>query len=306
MRKTCLDMIYELAKKDSRIVFIGSDLGAGTLKQFQEEIPERFFMEGISEANVVGMAAGFAMEGKIPYVNTISSFITRRSFEQIVLDVCLHNLKVRLIGNGGGLVYAPLGPTHMTVEDIAIMRAIPNMSVVAVADSYEMKKFMPQTVDYSGPIYIRLAKGYDPLITNNKIPFKIGKAIPMREGKDILIITTGITLKLALECAVEAKSKGIEISVLHMPTIKPLDTDSILEYAKKVSLIIVIEEHSIIGGLGSAIAEVIAEANFCQQIKYKRIGISDMFPDEYGSQASLMERFKITKEHLVQTIHDMF
>jgi len=306
MRKTCLDMIYELAKKDSRIVFIGSDLGAGTLKQFQEEIPERFFMEGISEANVVGMAAGFAMEGKIPYVNTISSFITRRSFEQIVLDVCLHNLKVRLIGNGGGLVYAPLGPTHMTVEDIAIMRAIPNMSVVAVADSYEMKKFMPQTVDYSGPIYIRLAKGYDPLITNNKIPFKIGKAITMREGKDILIITTGITLKLALECAVEAKSKGIEISVLHMPTIKPLDTDSILEYAKKVSLIIVIEEHSIIGGLGSAIAEVIAEANFCQQIKYKRIGISDMFPDEYGSQASLMERFKITKEHLVQTIHDMF
>ena len=133
MRQTCLDMVYQLAKEDERIFFIGSDLGAGTLDQFKNEMPDRFFMEGISEANIVGMAAGLAMEGKIVYVNTIGTFITRRCFEQIVVDAALHNVNVRLIGNGGGLVYAPLGPTHLAIEDLAIMRAIPNMPIVAPA-----------------------------------------------------------------------------------------------------------------------------------------------------------------------------
>ena len=164
MRRTCLDMVYELAKVDPRIFFIGSDLGYGTLKEFREEIPERFFMEGVSEANVVGMAAGLAMEGKIPYVNTIATFITRRCFEQIVLDLCLHNVRVRLIGNGGGLVYAPLGPTHLATEDISIMRACPGMTIVAPADADEMRRLMPLTVEHDGPIYIRLAKGFDPIV----------------------------------------------------------------------------------------------------------------------------------------------
>ena len=150
--------MYQLAKGDPRIAFIGSDLGVGTLRKFKEEMPDQFYMEGISEAHVVGMAAGLALEGMIVYVNTISTFITRRCFEQIVVDVCLHNLNVRLIGNGAGLVYAPLGPTHMTIEDISILRAVPNMTVVSVADAGEMRRLMPQTVDYPGPIYIRLAK----------------------------------------------------------------------------------------------------------------------------------------------------
>ena len=143
MRQTCLNMIYELAKDDERILFIGSDLGVGTLDQFREEMPNRFFMEGVSEANLIGVAAGLALEGKIPYVNTISTFITRRCFEQVVLDLCLHNTKVRLIGNGGGLVYAPLGPTHEAIEDIAILRAIPNMTILAPADADEMRRLMP-------------------------------------------------------------------------------------------------------------------------------------------------------------------
>ena len=133
MRQMCLDMVYELAKEDPRIFFIGSDLGANTLDKFKEDMPSRFIMEGISEANVVGMASGLAMEGKIVYVNTIATFITRRCYEQVVLDASLHNVNVRLIGNGGGLVYAPLGPTHMATDDIAIMRALPNMTVVAPA-----------------------------------------------------------------------------------------------------------------------------------------------------------------------------
>src|SRR5881275_3243224 len=131
MRKTSLDMVYELARQDKRIFFIGSDLGIGTLKQFKAEMPDRFFMEGVSEANLVGMAAGLALEGKIVYVNTIATFLTRRCFEQNVLDLGLHNANVRLIANGGGVVYAPLGPTHLAIDDIAIMRAIPNMTVVA-------------------------------------------------------------------------------------------------------------------------------------------------------------------------------
>ena len=198
MRQTCLNMIYELAKDDERILFIGSDLGVGTLDQFREEMPNRFFMEGVSEANLIGVAAGLALEGKIPYVNTISTFITRRCFEQVVLDLCLHNTKVRLIGNGGGLVYAPLGPTHEAIEDIAILRAIPNMTILAPADADEMRRLMPLTVDYPGPIYVRLAKGYDPIVTTETKSFEIGKGVIYRDGKDALILTTGITLNIAM------------------------------------------------------------------------------------------------------------
>ena len=150
-----------------------------------------------------------------------------------------------------------------------------------------------------------MAKGYDPIVTNVETPFEIGKAILMRQGKDVLVITTGITLKFALECADEMNSKGIEVTILHMPTIKPLDTDTILSLAEKISVIVVIEEHSIIGGIGSAVAEVILEANYSEPKKFKRIGMDDRFPDEYGSQASLMERFSITKSKLGQVIQNL-
>src|SRR5205823_2929732 len=142
MRNTCLNMVYELAKRDPRPVFIGSDLSPGLLKEMKRDYPERWYMEGVTEANVIGMAAGMAMEGYIPYVNTIATFITRRCYEQVAVDLCLHDLPVRLIGNGGGLVYAPLGPTHLAIEDMAIMRVLPNMAVVAVCDAEEMKSLM--------------------------------------------------------------------------------------------------------------------------------------------------------------------
>ena len=299
MRQMCLNMVYDLAKADERIFFIGSDLGEGTLKQFQEEMPERFFMEGINEANIIGMAAGLALEGKIPYVNTIATFITRRCFEQIVLDVCLHNVNVRLIGNGGGLVYAPLGPTHLAIEDLAIMRAVPNMTIVAPADAEEMRRFMPQSVDHPGPIYIRLAKGYDPIVTTGDMPFQIGKAIPMGDGSDALLITTGITLGRALDAAALLREQGIGAAVLHVPTIKPLDIEAILDYAASVPIVITVEEHTIIGGLGSGVAEAIAEANFDPAKRFKRIGLPDVFPDEYGSQESLLARYSITSSRIV-------
>ena len=302
MRETCLDQVYQLAKSDPRVVFIGSDLGVGTLRNFKEEMPDRFFMEGISEAHVVGMAAGMALEGNVVYVNTISTFLTRRCFEQVAVDVCLHNLDVRLIGNGGGLVYAPLGPTHLAIEDISIFRALPNMTIVAVADAEEMKRLMPQTVDHRGPIYIRLAKGYDPVVTNDTVPFHIGKALPMREGRDVLLVTTGITLRVAQDAAKMLALEGVESAILHMPTIKPFDREKLLELATPARAIVAVEENTIVGGLGSAVAEAIAEAGFSPGKKFKRIGIPDVFPDRYGSQANLMDYLKINTDEVVSTV----
>ena len=302
MRLACLNAVFDLAKADERIFFIGSDLGAGTLDRFKEEMPNRFFMEGISEANIIGMATGLALEGKIPYVNTIATFLTRRCFEQLVVDLGMHQAKVRLIGNGGGLVYAPLGPTHQAIDDLAILRTIPNMTVVAPADADEMRRLMPQTVDHPGPLYIRLAKGYDPIVTTDDRPFRIGQAIPMRDGRDALLITTGITLKLAQEAAETLSEMGISASILHVPTIKPLDETSILDTAADVRAIVTIEEHTTIGGLGSAVAEIVAEAGFDPGKRFKRIGIPDMFADEYGTQDSLMARFNITAQELVNTV----
>lgn len=302
MREACLDQVYELAKRDERIFFIGSDLGVNTLNKFKEEMPGRFLMEGISEQHVIGMASGLALEGKIVYVNTISTFITRRCFEQVVCDVCLHNLNVRLIGNGGGLVYAPLGPTHLAIEDLSIMRAIPNMTVVAPADADEMRRFMPQTVDHPGPIYIRLAKGYDPIVTSDEIPFRIGKALRVRDGRDALLVTTGITLKPALEAAAELTKQHVECAVLHMPTVKPMDTAALLECAADAPLIIAVEENTVIGGLGGAVAEIIAEADFDSVKRFRRIGIPDVFANHYGSQANLMDHYRITSAEIVATV----
>ena len=305
MRKMCLDVVHELARKDKRVFFIGSDLGIGTLQKFKDEMPERFFMEGISEANMIGMAAGLAMEGKIPYVNTIATFLTRRCFEQVVVDLGLHNLNVRLLGNGGGLVYAPLGPTHEAIEDIAIMRAIPNMTVIVPADADEMRRAMLQSLHHEGPLYVRIAKGGEPIVTNDDIPFEIGKAFEMRRGSDVLIITTGITAKNGLEAASQLESQGISACVLHVPTIKPLDRQAILRCAAEVPVIITVEEHSIIGGLGGAVAEIVSEANFPSSKRFKRIGIPDVFADRYGSQASLMQGFGITTENIIATIKNL-
>jgi transketolase len=305
VRKACLDSVYELAKNDERIFFMGSDLGVGTLREFRNEMPDRYLMEGVSEANLIGVAAGLALEGKIVYANTIATFITRRCFEQVALDLCLHDVKVRLIGNGGGLVYAPLGPTHLAIEDIAIFRALPRMTILAPADANEMRRMMPKTVDHPGPIYIRLAKGGDPIVTGDGTDFQIGKAYLIREGSDALLISTGVLLKRNLDAADVLRSRGLTVAVMHVPTVKPLDVEAILERASRVPVIVTAEEHSTIGGLGSAIAEVLAEANFSAPKKFRRIGIPDVFPDRYGSQDSLMQRYNITTEAICATVEHL-
>jgi transketolase len=294
MRKKCLDMVHALARRDERVVFIGSDLGFKTLDGFREELPDQFFIEGISEQNVVGMAAGMALEGRVPYVNTIATFIVRRALEQVAMDLCLHDLPVRLIGNGGGLVYAPLGSTHLAVEDIALMRALPNMAIVCPADAEEMERFMDVSVDWPHPIYIRLAKGYDPIVTDPAVPFVIGKGQVYRQGGDVLLVTTGIGLRVCLAAADLLGERGIDASVLHLPTVKPLDTDLLLEAVGKVQAVVSVEEHTVIGGLGSAVGEIMLEAGLVRP--FRRVGVPDVFPDHYGTQDLIMERYGIWPE----------
>lgn len=293
MRNECLNQIYELAKKDPRVVFIGSDLRLGTLQQFKDEFPDRYFMEGICEQNIIGMAAGLAMDGYIPYVNTIATFLTRRCYEQIALDICLHNLPVRLIANGGGLVYSPLGATHTAIEDISLMRHLPNMSVVCPSDAVEMKELMPQTLDYPHPMYIRIGRGFvDPVISHGR--FEIGRPEMLYGAinSTLLILTTGLTSAIGIEIA--RKLKG---SSVHIAMVKPLDHKYIINNIAGKEMIITIEEHVINGGLGSAVLECLANNNI--QIPVKRFGIPDNFIKQYGTWDELMNICGLTPEKIV-------
>lgn len=305
MRKTALDMVYERACQDERIVFIGSDLGPGVLRQFREEMPDRFFMEGVNEAGIIGMAAGFASEGYEVWVNTIATFLTRRVFEQLAMDVCLHNHKVRLIGNGGGYVYAPLGPTHMAIDDIALMRALPNMNIVAPADAPEMRRVMLGLRDQPGPAYVRLGKGNEPDVTQEYMDAPYDRPVHHRHGKDVVLLTTGVTLHTAL-AAVEALTEdGIDVAVLHCPVIKALNTTALgAAFAGKRG-VVVIEEHVPSGGLASAVAEwLVADENLAG-MPFRRIGLPDAYPKHYGSQAELLAHDGVTPEAIVEAARDL-
>jgi len=303
MRRVCLNNVHKLASKDNRVVFIGSDLGPGTLEDMSKEIPGRFFMEGISEQHIIGMSAGLAMEGYIPFVNTIAPFLTRRCYEQIAIDLCLQDLPVRLIGNGGGVVYAPLGPTHLATEDIAIMRALPNMTIVAPCDADEMDRLMQETLDWPHPIYIRLAKGGDKVVSKDEHGFKIGKAIMLQEPGAGLFITTGVMTQLALEAAEKLESNdGIKCGVLHVHTVKPLDSEMLKQWLPKTQAVVTVEEHTRIGGLGSAVLEFCSDELPEAASKITRIGIPDEFSKKYGSQNSLLAHWDITVESLYKTM----
>ncbi len=289
MRKTCLRMVYELAKQDERIVFIGSDLGAGVMEDFKREMPDRFFMEGIGEANMVGMAAGMAMSGKIVYCHTIATFLTRRAFEQVCIDVGLHHANVRLIGAGGGSVYAPLGPTHLAVDDIALMRTIPGMTILSPCDAVEMEALMPTTVDYQGPIYIRLGKGGDPIVE---------KRTPT-ERHPILLVSTGTTTQIACDVADRCGA----VNVLHMHMLKPISAEWLCEAIRDRDIVITVEDHSIVGGLGSMFAEAMAESGWRGTLK--RIGYPDVFPSGYGTQDEMRARYGISVDNIVKTIEEL-
>jgi len=300
MRKAATDAIYELAKTDPRIVFIGSDLGAGTMDKFRREMPERFFMEGVSEQNIIGMAAGLAMDGFIPYVNTIATFLTRRCYEQVAVDLCLHNLPVRLIATGGGVVYAPLGPTHLAIEDLAIMRALPNMTVTAPTDAPEARRLVMSTVDLPGPLYVRIAKGGDPVVSRDEDGFQVGKAILLRQPKDVLFVGIGVTVNRCLAAADQLAAQGIGAGVLNMHTLKPLDEAGLLAAAKGVRAIVTVEEHTLMGGLGSAVGDVLLRRLGRAAPDLITLGIPDVFPEKYGSQDALMKHFGLQPTQIAE------
>jgi len=302
MRKTALDSVYSLAQNDERVVFIGSDLGPGVLDEMKKSMPSRFFMEGVSEQHIVGMAAGLALDGFIPFVNTIATFLTRRCYEQVALDLCLQDLPVRLIANGGGVVYAPLGPTHLAVEDIAIMRALPNMAVIAPCDADEMRRLMIASQSWLHPMYIRLGKGGDAIVSREEHGFEIGKAILLKPGVDGLFITTGVMTQLALQAAEQIAEYGLNCGVLHMHTIKPLDGEALRKYIPQVKGVITVEEHTKIGGLGSAVLEFCSDEIPEETHKILRMGIPDQFATQYGSQNSLLASWGITPETLCEAM----
>tara|TARA_B100000787_G_scaffold147673_1_gene118754 strand:- start:1237 stop:2172 length:936 start_codon:yes stop_codon:yes gene_type:complete len=290
MRQTCLNTVFDLAKKNKKVVFIGSDLGPGVLDTFKKKYPNRFFMEGVAEQSIVGLAAGLAFEGFRPYVNTIATFITRRCFEQVVVDLCVHNLPVTLIGNGGGLVYAPLGPTHQAIEDISIMRSIPNLTIISPCDAHEMRGLVQDSINLKGPLYIRIARGGEDIIMSGHKP-KIGKAVVLKKAKDYYFLTTGITSHIALEaCKFLKKTTNLDCGVVHFSTIKPLDTNLLKRIIKTSKKIITVEENVKAGGFGSSVLEFSSEiSGKINKAEIKIMSLKDKFLDKYGTQQELLE-----------------
>lgn len=305
MRATCLQMVHELARRDPRVVFVGSDLSPGLLAEMRREMPDRWYMEGVAEANLIGLAAGLAMDGYVPYVNTIATFITRRCFEQVAIDLCLHDLPARLIGNGGGLVYAPLGPTHLAIEDLAIMRTLPNMTVTAVCDADEMRRLMEASLGWPHPIYIRLAKGGDPIVSREEQGFTIGKGVPMRRAlkpSSVVMLSTGVMTTTALATARLLEAEDLPVSVVHFHTLKPLDVDMVLEFSRQARMVVTLEEGTLLGGLGSAVAETLLEGLGTAAPRVVRIGLPDRFPETYGVQEELLGHYGLTPDQIVLTV----
>jgi len=231
--------------------------------------------------------------------------MTRRCYEQVAVDLCLHDLPVRLIANGGGLVYAPLGPTPLAIEDIAIMRAPPNMTVTAVCDAKEMVRLMNATLDWPHPIYIRLAKGGDPVVSRDELGFAIGKAIPMRRARSrhsVVLMSTGVMTTNALAAADLLAKDGIEASVVHFHTVKPLDEATVLDFARDAELVVTIEEGIRIGGLGSSITDVLVEHLGSAAPPVKRLGIPDEFPHNYGLQEDLFDIYGLMPKQIAASV----
>jgi len=257
MRQVALKTVHELARRDSRVVFVGSDLGAGTLNEMKEELPNQFFMEGISEQHLIGFAAGLAKEGFIPYVNTIANFFTRRAFEQIAVDVALHDLPVRLLANGGGMVYAPLGPTHTAIEDLSLMSTIPKMRIFAPGDANEMRALIYISLSDPRPWYVRFGKGGEPIFSSEIQETPAAPKVFGHSKGEILILTTGILIHESLS-AIEIlrKENSLNVTVIHFPEFTDLSQSTWSKLYKEAGVVIVAEEHIPAGGLFSKVLRI--------------------------------------------------
>ena len=294
--------LLEAGEKNKDIVALGADITSSVkVDMFKNRFPERFFNIGIAEQNQMGIAAGLSLSGKIPFVTNYGVFLAGRAWDQIRTTVCYGNLNVKLGGAHGGISVGPDGATHQALEEISIMRCLPNMRVVVPADYFETKKATLAAAESYGPIYIRFGREKVPVITDENTPFEIGKAYCLRDGSDVAIIACGAMVYESLVAAEKLSKEGISAMVINNHTIKPLDRDTIIEAAKKTGAIVTAEEHQLAGGMGSAIKEVLAEE---YPVVVKSIGIHDRF-GESGDPIDLMKAFGLTSDNIEKVAKDM-
>lgn len=302
MRAAFISTLIDLAREDKRIFLLVGDVGYRLIEPYAQEFPRRFVNIGIAEQNMIGIAAGLALCGKTVFAYSIANFPILRCVEQIRNDVCYHNANVKIVSAGGGLIYGALGTTHHVTEDMAVMRALPNMTVVAPGDPVEAALATRAIAGWPGPCYLRLGKTGDPNV-HQVTPknFQIGKALKLRGGSDVTLISTGGMLYNTMQAAEQLARQRIQSCVLSMHTVKPLDKEAVLSAATKNSTIVTIEEHNTIGGLGSAVAEVLSERNN-PNVAFMRIGIPDEFCTQVGSQEYLREIYSLSVEGIVSSV----
>lgn len=289
--------LEELGAVRQDVVVLDADLSKSTKTSvFQAKYPERFFNAGIAEQNLMGLAAGFAAAGKVPFASTFAVFATGRAYDQIRNSICYPRLNVKIAATHAGITVGEDGGSHQALEDINLMRGLPNMTVLVPADGPEAKNAVKAAADYEGPVYIRLGRSGVPTITDADVPFVIGKGRVMREGADVTLIGCGMMVAKALEAADVLAAEGVNVAVIDMSTIKPIDRELIVEWAKKTGAIVTAEEHNVIGGLGSAVAEVLVEEVL---VPMERVGIEDVF-GESGTGGELVEKYRLTAEHIVE------
>ena len=294
--------LVELGRLHNDVVVLDADLSKSTkTADFAKAFPQRFFNAGIAEQNMIGMAAGLAASGKKVFASSFAIFATGRAFEQVRNSLVYAGLDVKVCATHAGITVGEDGGSHQSVEDIALMRSIPGMVVVVPSDGVSTRRAMLSLYDYAGPAYLRLGRPAVPVIYDEAAPFEIGRGIKLREGKDAAIIACGIMVHKALEAAELLAGEGINVRVIDMHTIKPLDREMVLEAARETGAILTAEEHNIIGGLGGAVSELVSE--FCP-VRVKRMGIEDVF-GQSGTPDQLMEHYGLTVERIIDNIHKL-
>ena len=301
MRTAFFRTLLELAEQDERINLIVGDLGYGVVEPFAQQFTKRFLNAGVAEQNMTGVAAGMALSGKIVFTYSIANFPILRCLEQIRSDVCYHNANVKIVSVGGGLAYGALGSSHHATEDLAMMRVLPKMLVVAPADPVEVEHATRAIAAHSGPCYLRLGRAGEKSIHNRNIQFELGKAITVRDGGDLSLISTGGLLEMALQVADGLAKEGVQTRVLSMHTVKPLDVEAVVAAARETGAIVTLEEHSVIGGLGSAVAEVLAESGE-SPVHFKRLGLPSSFTYHVGSQEYLRDKFGLSQRAIRESL----
>ncbi|MCE5309061.1 MAG: hypothetical protein LLG20_15590 [Acidobacteriales bacterium] len=301
MRTLFNKVLVDLAKDDKRIFMVLADIGYGEIEPFRDTFPNRFLNVGVAEQNMTGVACGIAMEGNIAITYSIANFPTLRCLEQIRNDVCYHNANVKIVIIGGGLAYGALGVSHQATEDIAIMRALPNMVVVCPADFAEAEAATRAMIDYSGPLYYRCGYKKEPPVHRGPIDFKLGKAIQVRDGSDFTLIFTGTIGNQVLPAADLLEKDGLRPRVISMHTVKPIDREAILAAVRDTGAIVTVEEHQINGGLGSAVAEVICDAGVFPR-RMLRLALPDEYVSKVGSHDWLLDQYGLSAPKIAQSI----